>query len=235
VITVVGICLGIYLARVAGPRERWLRVAVLAQTADLVTYAVVWEHAQGELNPLGGLARSAFLAAFTPAMGSAADGAAVLASSALLMGLKLGLIGFLLRAAPYLGRYRHVVLVVAAAAGTLGCVSNVAAHPNAGASLAIVAVYALVAVRWSARFGAAVRAGAGLTVAGLLGIGSLATLSYLAYADTPYVCGAPVCSPALSGQLQVLASVFFVAALIALAMTVRYVVRVVPPRRDRAA
>lgn len=231
-ITVVGICLGISLARVAAPRERWLRVAVLAQAADLLTFAAVWEHAQGELNPLGGLARSAFLAALTPAIGLGAEGAAVLASSALLMGLKLGLIGFLLWAAPNLGRYRRVVLLVAAAAGTLGSASNVIAHPNAGASLVVVAVYALVAVRWPARFGAALRAGAGLTAAGLLGVGGLAAISYLPYSEMPYLCGGPVCSPSLYGQLQVLTGAFFAASLIALVMTVRYVVRIVPPSID---
>ena len=230
-ITVVGIGLGIFLAFVAGPRERWLRLAVLAQAADLVTFAVVWEHAQGEVNPLGGLARSAFLEALTPVMGSGADGAAVVAASVLLMGLKLGLIGFLLRTAPYLGRYRQVVLAVAMFAGTLGCISNVIAHPNAGTSLAIVAIYALVAIRWPARFGAVVRAGAGLTGAGLLGIGGLAALSY---AELPYACGAPVCSPALPGQLQVLAGAFFVAGVIALVVTVRFVVRLVPRRSERA-
>ena len=234
-ITVLGICVGIYLAHVAGPRERWLRLAVLAQTADLVTFAVVWEHAQGELNPLGGLARSAFLAALTPVMGSGADGAAVLAASVLLMGLKLGLIGFLLRAVPYLGRYRPLVLVVAASAGAIGCLSNVIAHPNAGASLAIVAVYALVAARWPARFGNVVRAGAGLTAAGLLGIGGLAALSYLPYAETPYLCGGPVCVPTLSGQVQALASAFFVAAVIALALTVRHGLRVLRVVSERAA
>jgi hypothetical protein len=231
VITVVGICLGIYLARVAGPRERWLRVAVLAQTADLVTFAVVWEHAQGELNPLGALARAAFLAAFAPTMGSGADGAAVVAASVLLMGLKVGLIGFLLRAAPHLDRYRPVVLAVATAAGLLGCVSNVVAHPNAGASLVIVAVYALVAIGWPSRFGSAVRAGAGVTFAGLLGIGGLAALSY---AELPYPCGALVCSPALPGQLQVLAGAFFAAGVVALVMTVRFVVRLVPRWSERA-
>ena len=233
-ITVVGICLGIYLARIAGPRERWLRVAVLAQTADLVTFAVVWEHAQGELNPLSGLARSAFLAAFAPTLGSSADNAAVVASSALLMGLKVGLIGFLLWAAPNLGRYRKPVLAVAAAAGTLGGISNVIAHPNAGASLAIVAAYALVAARWPAHFGAALRVGTGVTAAGLLGIGGLAAMSYLSYAETPYMCFAPVCSPSLPVHLQVLAGAFFTAALLALAITVRYIVRV-PLRGHRAA
>lgn len=234
-ITVVGIGLGIYLAYVAGSRERWLRAAVLAEAADLVTFAVVWEHAQGELNPLGGLARSAFLAAFSPVMGSGADGAAVFAASLLLMGLKLGLIAFLMRAAPFLGRYRQFVLGVAAAAGTLGCVSNVVAHPNAGASLAIVAVYALVAIRWPAHFGAVFRAGVGLTVAGLFGIGGLAAQSYLPYVEVPYMCGGPICSPALAGQLQVLTILCFVAAGIAIAMTIRDAVRLVPARNDRAA
>jgi hypothetical protein len=235
VITVVGIVIGIYLAHVAGPRERWLRAAVLAQAADLLTFAAVWEHAQGELNPLGGLAMSAFLAAFAPAMGSAADGAAVLASSVLMMALKLGLIGFLVRTAPYLGRYRRVVLGVAVAAGTLGCASNVVAYPNAGTSLAIVAVYALVAIVWPARFGAVLRAGVGLTVAGLFGIGGLAAQSYLPYVEVPYMCGGPTCSPALAGQLQVLTILCFAAAGIAIAMTIRDAVRLMPVRNDRAA
>lgn len=229
-ITVVGIFLGIYLARLAGPRERWLRAAVLAQTADLVTFAAVWEHGQGELNPLGGLATSAFLAALAPAMGGDADHAAMLASSALLMGLKLGLIGFLMWVAPNLGRYRRAVLAVAVAAGTLGGISNVIAHPNAGACLAIVAIYAVVAARRPAHFGAAIRVGAGLTAAGLLGIGGLAALSYIDYPYIPFVCGLSGCPPTLNGPLQVLSWMFFVAALIALTMTVRYLVRAVSPR-----
>jgi hypothetical protein len=234
VITVLGVLVGIYLAYVAGQRERWLRVAVLAQAADLVTFAVVWEHAQGELNPLGGLARSAFLAVLTPAMGSGADGTAVVAASVFLMGLKLGLIAFLVRAAPYLGRYRQLVFVVAGAAGTLGCVSNVLAFPNAGASLAIVAMYAVVAARWPSRFGATIRAGVGLTMAGLLGIGALAAYSYVSFAETPDLCGPSFCSTALTDQVRALAVAFFAAGVIALAMTARYVVRTLRPRSERA-
>lgn len=224
-ITVLGTFIGIFLARLAGPRERWLRAAMLAQTADLVTFAVNWEHGQGELNPLGGLARSAFLAAFTPALGGGAHDAAVLATSVVLMGLKLGLIGFILWAAPRLGTYRQLVLVLAAAAGTLGSASNVIAYPNAGACLAIIVIYAVVAARRPAQFGAALRAGAGLVAAGLLGIGSLAAASYMDYPYIPFVCGVSGCPPQLYGQLQVLWWVFTFAALIALTMTARYIVR----------
>ncbi len=233
-ITVLGVLVGIYLAHVAGSRERWLRAAVLAQTADLVTFAVVWEDPQGELNPIGGLARSAFLALLTPAMGSGADGAAVVAASVLMMGLKLGLIAFLLRVAPYLGRYRLVVLVVGVAAGAIGCISNVVALPIAGVSLAIVAAYAVVAARWPARFRAAIRAGAGLTGAGFLWIGSLAALQHVSFVETLEICGPPLCSPALVGQLQALTVAFFAGGVIALAMTARYVVRTLRPRRERA-
>lgn len=218
-ITVAGICIGIFLARIAGPRERWLRLAVLAQMADLVTFAVIWEHAQGELNPLGGLVRGAILAA----LGPTGDGPAVYGAALVLGLMKLGLIGFLLRIAPLLGRYRTIVLVVAAAAGTVGAASNVLAYPNAAVSLAVVALFALVAIRWPARYGVAVRTGAGMAASGLLGIGGVAALSYSTSASTPYLlCGGPTCSPMLPGLLLALAIALFAAGVIGLAMTVRF-------------
>ena len=240
-ITVAGIVVGIYLARYAGQRERWLRAVILAQAADLVTFAAIWENGQllGERNPLAGLAMSAFLGLMGPAVRDIGDGPAVMAASALLMGLKVGLIWYVQRIEPILGRYRRPVLAVALAAGAVGAVSNVVGYGNTATSLAVVAVFAIVAIRWPARFGAAMRVGIGLSGAGLLGIGGLAATSYLEFVERyladPEVCAVTVCSPDLATQLQVAASLCFVLAAVALALTIRYVVRVVPPRRSHAA
>lgn len=117
---------------------------MLAQIADLVTFATVWEHSQGELNPLGALVRDGALLILGPEhVGPAAAIAAIVLAT-----LKMGLIAFLVRFGDDFGRYRWVVMAVAVVAGAVGATSNVVAYPNAAASLAVVGAYAIVAIRW---------------------------------------------------------------------------------------
>ena len=97
-VTLAAILVGIVLARVAGQRSPWLRAAVLAQAADLVTFAAVWEHGEGELNPLAALATQLANGIFDPAIGLA------MPFTALLLGVvKLGLIAFLIRVERFQG------------------------------------------------------------------------------------------------------------------------------------
>jgi hypothetical protein len=224
-ITVAGLIVGVALVRLAGPRAPWLRAAVLAQCADLVTFAAVWEHSQGELNPLGVLVRDATHTAL-----GEASGAGISIAWLVLTALKLTLIGYLLRAEPSLGRYRRPVMAVATVAGVIGAASNVLAHPNAGGSLLVLAPLVVIAIRAPARYGDAVRVAAGLGVSLLLGIGGLAALSYIPFATYPFVCGAIGCPPILGTLLVILAIVLFVAALITLWLTARFVARLLPGR-----
>jgi len=99
-----------------------LRVAMLAQLADLGTFVFSWQGGIAELNPLSGLILALTHAAL-PAGGSFSVGVA----GAILLCAKFALLVFLARAAPVLGRYRVPVLVLAVCAGTIGALSNVIA------------------------------------------------------------------------------------------------------------
>ena len=113
-----GLAVGVVAWRLAATPSRLLRAAVLAQAADLVTFAFVWQGGQGERNPMARVVLDAIHAVLGPGWG-------VLAAAAVLLLLKLALIVYLVRVAPYLGRYRAAVLVVAMAAGLVGAASNV--------------------------------------------------------------------------------------------------------------
>lgn len=103
-------------------RSRLLLAAVGAQAADLATFGAVWQLGSGEINPLGRLAVDALTAL---GLGGAEDGwAAAALAGLLLIGAKLVLIGFLIRVAPYLGRYRGPVLATAAVVGAVGAAVN---------------------------------------------------------------------------------------------------------------
>jgi hypothetical protein len=217
VITVAGVLLGIALVRLAGPREPWLRAAMLAQVADLVTFATVWEHSGGELNPLGGLVRDSALLA----MGVGHDDLAAALAAIVLAVLKIGLIAFLVRFAADFGRFRSVVMALASVAGTIGATSNVIAYPNAGASLAVVGALAIVEIRWPSRFRAALAVGAWLSAAVLLGIGGLASVSYLQWLAEGYGCEQIACAPPWKPLVEALAIAFFGSAMLMLWMTVR--------------
>ena len=113
-----GLAVGAVAWRVAATRPPLLRTAVLAQAADLVTFAFVWRGGGGERNPLAVAVLEAAHTFLGPGWG-------ILAAAAFLLLLKLTLILYLLQVAPYLGRYRGAVLVVATAAGLVGTTSNV--------------------------------------------------------------------------------------------------------------
>ena len=114
----VGLAVGALAWRLAATRSVLLRAAVLAQAADLVTFAFVWRGGSGERNPLALAALDAARAVLPPGWGE-------LAAAAFLLLLKLALIVYLVRVAPFLGRYRVAVLIIATAVGLLGAASNV--------------------------------------------------------------------------------------------------------------
>jgi hypothetical protein len=96
-----------------------LRAAVLAQVADVVTF--VWSGRPAEdRNPLAHLIHQAFAGAISDTSSQLGDWLTALA----VVGLKTGLILYLVWAAPILGRYRMPVLIIALAAGVIGAVSN---------------------------------------------------------------------------------------------------------------
>jgi hypothetical protein len=128
---IAGLTVGAFLARRTsrlGPRL--LRAAVFAQTADLVTFAFIFGHAgQGERNPLAQVIVQAAKAVF----GSATNEQMFVVNSLsflVMFGLKVGLIAFLIWAAPRLGKYQQLVLLVATAAGILGALSNFVSLPT---------------------------------------------------------------------------------------------------------
>ena len=96
-----------------------LRAAVFAQIADVVTF--VWAGRPAEdRNPLANVIHQAFsglTSGIFPELGSWLTALAVI-------GLKTGLILYLVWAAPKLRQYLRPVLVLAIAAGVIGALSN---------------------------------------------------------------------------------------------------------------
>jgi hypothetical protein len=223
------VLIGIALARLAGRREWWLRAALLGQAADLVTFTTMWEYGLGEQNPLALLVLDVSREAF-----GRWSGVAEYVATIVLVGLKLGLLAYLLFAERYLGRYRRPVLFVGAAAGVIGTVSNVLAYGNAALSLLLVAPYALVAARWPARFREALGAGARVGATVLLGLGGLAADSYLRWVARGYECAVVECPALLVPFLLALAVALYGGAMLALWGTLRYTARYVPRRVGHA-
>jgi hypothetical protein len=105
-----------------------LRAAILAQTADLVTFAFVFANSSHELNPLGNLV----LQLMKNLIGSVTNDQMFFVnwlSVLIMVGLKLGLIGFLVWLTPRLQRYQRPVLMLATAAGIVGALSNLISLP----------------------------------------------------------------------------------------------------------
>lgn len=116
------------MVRMARSRPPLLRAAILAQTADLVTFTFVFANSAHEHNPLGSLV----LQAVKSLIGSSTNDQMFLVnwlSVLVMVGLKVGLIAFLVWVAPRLRRYQQPVLVVATAAGIVGAASNLIALP----------------------------------------------------------------------------------------------------------
>lgn len=225
-ITVAGAIVGIALTRFAGQREAWLRAAILAQIADLVTFAAVWEHNHGELNPIGLLVRDASNLVF-----GEYSGAGTWIAWLVLSALKLGLLAFLTRVDPLLGRYRRLVMAVGIAAGTLGAASNVIAYPNSAGSLLVVGLFAVVAIRAPARFGDLARLAAGVSGTILLGLFGLLAITSIPYASYSEICVAVGCPPGLTSAITLLGTVLIAAAMLGVWYTLRFSFRL----RRRAA
>jgi hypothetical protein len=120
VLQVIGPVLGVLLIRRFRSLPGLLRAAVFAQIADFVTFAIVWTGFQKESNPLANL----ILQTVVGLAGGEESELASLTAGLVLIGLKIALIGYLVWAAPILGRYRRLVLVAALAAGVVGALSN---------------------------------------------------------------------------------------------------------------
>ncbi len=118
-IEVAGAVYGAVLVRRFWSVSPLLRAAVFAQVADVVTF--VWAGRAGEdRNPLANLIHQGF-------SGLASDSSPELGAwltALVVIGLKTGLILYLVWAAPRLRQYRRPVLIVALAAGVIGALSN---------------------------------------------------------------------------------------------------------------
>jgi hypothetical protein len=123
---ITGLISGAVAVRLARAQpSRLLRAAILAQSADLVLFAFIWQNSlAAEQNPLANLVHVSVQSMIGPD-----SGLAPFVSILVLIGIKLGLILYLAWAAPVLGRYRQPVLLVAAAAGVVGALSNFIALP----------------------------------------------------------------------------------------------------------
>jgi len=129
--------------QLAWARPPILRAAVLAQLADLVTFAFVWQGGYGERNPVARFVLDSTVALFPESW----SWVAVQVAAFVVMLLKLALIGYQIRAAPYLGRYRQFVLGIAAGAGTLGATVNAMALgilPTAALGISLSIVWGLL-------------------------------------------------------------------------------------------
>ena len=106
-----------------------LRAAILAQTADLVTFAFIFQNGGlGERNPISHLIVGAAKAVF----GSSTNEQMFVVNSLsffAMVGLKLGLIAFLVWATPRLRQYQRLVLFMATAVGVVGAVANLLSLP----------------------------------------------------------------------------------------------------------
>lgn len=101
---------------------RPLRVALIAQIADLATFGTVWQLGAGERNPLGNWTMQTLFSGGVVDGGWIWEAAAV--AGVLLILAKVGLIGFLIKATPHLGRYAPPVLLAATVVGAVGATAN---------------------------------------------------------------------------------------------------------------
>lgn len=127
---IAGLTLGAVLVRrVSRLDVPLLRAAILAQTADLVTFAFIFQNGGlGERNPISqfivGTAKSIF--------GSTTNEQMFLVNSLsffAMVGLKLALIAFLVWVTPRLRHYQRPVLFMAMAVGVVGAVTNLLSLP----------------------------------------------------------------------------------------------------------
>lgn len=118
-IEIAGATYGAVLVRHFWTAPRLLRAAVFAEVADVVTF--VWAGRAGEdRNPLANVIHQAF-SSVTP---DTSPELAAWLTALVVIGLKTGLIFYLVWAAPRLRQYERPVLLVAIAAGLVGALSN---------------------------------------------------------------------------------------------------------------
>lgn len=125
---ITGLTVGAVIVQLSRPKPPLLRAAILAQAADLVTFTFVFANSAHEYNPLANIV----LSVIKSLIGSATNDQMFWVnwlSVLIMVGLKLGLIAFLVWAAPRLGRYERLVLVVATAVGIIGAASNLISMP----------------------------------------------------------------------------------------------------------
>jgi hypothetical protein len=214
---IAGLLIGISLMRLAAPRDALLRAAIVAQAADLTTFAIAWHEGQGERNPISRLMLDLSFAVFSPA-----EWLAVAVAGLGLLGLKVVLVTFLVGVAPHLGRYARIVLIVAIGAGALGAASNVLAYANAAVAMPILAAFLLVAVRWPSRFGDALGVTVRFVISACLAIAGVAAF---VSASLPYLCGGVPCPPGVAPLLIALAVTCFVGAAFVFLLTARFTFR----------
>lgn len=125
---ITGLTVGAVLVRMSRQQPPLLRAAVVAQTADLVTFTFVFANSFQEHNPLANLV----LQTAKNLIGSETNEQMFWVnwlSVLVMVGVKLGLIAFLVWATPRLGRYQRGVLLLATAAGIVGALSNFISLP----------------------------------------------------------------------------------------------------------
>jgi hypothetical protein len=125
---IAGVALGVVLIRrVSRFDSTLLRTAILAQAADLVSFAFIFQNGGlGERNPIAHLIVGTAKGVF----GSTTNEQMFVVNSLsffAMIGLKLGLITFLVWVAPRLRQYRQAVLLLATAVGILGATANLLA------------------------------------------------------------------------------------------------------------
>jgi hypothetical protein len=120
-----GLTAGAVILRLAVAHAGQLRLALIAQAADLLTFVFAWQDGEAEHNPLAGWVVDTARGALPP---DAVWLAPLLAGLFLIL-LKVGLAVLLIAVAQHLGRYRTLVLTIAIAAGLIGAVSNLLALP----------------------------------------------------------------------------------------------------------
>jgi hypothetical protein len=127
---IAGLTLGAVLVRrVSRLNLPLLRAAMLAQTADLVTFAFIFQNGgAGERNPIAHLIVGAAKGIF----GSTTNEQMFVVNSLsffAIIGLKLALIAFLVWVTPRLRQYQRPVLFMATAVGVVGAVTNLLSLP----------------------------------------------------------------------------------------------------------
>ena len=123
-VELVGLAAGATVLRLAVGQTGLTRLALIAQAADLLTFALAWQDGRAEANPIARWLVEAATAGFP-----ADYWFAIVLAGFTLMALKVGLAILLIGLASRIGRYRMAVLVVALVAGIVGAATNLLVLP----------------------------------------------------------------------------------------------------------